>query len=301
MRALFAQLDRVARTPETILMLGESGTGKDLLARAVHERSAHAKGPFVVFDCGAVAPELMESELFGAVRGAFTGAMQDRAGVLEQAQGGTLFLDEIGELPLSLQPKLLRAIEARQFRRLGGKAWSHFDARILAATHRDVRSQVAAGTFREDLYFRIAVFQVHVPALRERREDIGVLVESFLQAQTPPKTLADLPDRTLDMLKAHDWPGNVRELRNTVARLVLFPHLGSEVLDSPAPAPGKLPVHLTLREARALVMEDFEHAYVTAKLKAYKGNVSGAAEAMGISRQFLHRLMVRYGIRGSGR
>jgi transcriptional regulator with PAS, ATPase and Fis domain len=301
MRALFAQLDRVAKAPETVLMLGESGTGKELLARAVHERSSHAKGPFVVFDCGAVTPNLVESELFGSLRGAFTGAVSDRAGVLEQAEGGTLFLDEIGELPLTLQPKLLRAIEARQYRPLGSNAWRTFDTRILAATHRDVRSQVAAGTFREDLYFRIAVVEVHVPALRERRDDIGLLVESFLQSQTPPKKLADLPDNTLSMLKAHDWPGNVRELRNTVARLLLFPHLGAKVFDSLVSAPGKLPFQLPLREARELVVEDFEQAYLAAKLRAHKGNVSTTAEAMGVSRQFVHRLMVRYGIRGSGR
>jgi transcriptional regulator with PAS, ATPase and Fis domain len=300
MRALFAQLDRAAQTNETILILGESGTGKELIARAVHDRSPRRNGPFVVFDCGAVAPELVEAELFGAVRGAFTGAVANREGALAESDGGTLFLDEIGELPLDLQPKLLRALEARQFRALGSNAWRSFDARIVAATHRDLRAQMAARAFREDLYFRVAVVQIQVPPLRDRRDDIDLLIEEFLRAQNPPRTMADLSPGNVAMLKAHDWPGNVRELRNTVSRLLLFPHLGQQAFDPVVTAPGGLPTHLPLRQAREQVVEEFEQAYLVAKLREHNGNVSRAAEAMGVSRQFVHRMLEKYGIR-SGR
>jgi transcriptional regulator with PAS, ATPase and Fis domain len=301
MRALFAQLERAAPTEETILLFGESGTGKELLARAVHERSRRHAGPFVVFDCGAIAPSLLESELFGSVRGAFTGAVADREGALGQARGGTIFLDELGELPIDLQPKLLRAIEARQFRPIGSNAWRNFDARIVAATHRDLRAEVAARTFREDLYFRIAVLQVHVPALREREGDIPLIVESFLAAQDPPRKIADLPPNALAMIEAHDWPGNVRELRNTVTRLLLFPHMGREAFDAVARDRGGLPLHLPLRQARERIVEEFEQAYLAAKLGEHKGNISRTAEDIGVSRQFLHRIMERYGLRGGAR
>jgi two-component system, NtrC family, response regulator GlrR len=299
MRALFAQLEQMARTDETVLVLGESGSGKELIARGLHDASARKDGPFVVFDCGAVAPELIESELFGAVRGAFTGAVSDREGALAHARGGTLFLDEIGELPLDLQPKLLRALEARQFRPLGTSTWRALDARVLAATHRDLRAEVQAGTFRSDLYYRIAVLEARVPPLRDRRDDIPLLVDAILRTQTPPRAMSDLPEGALAMLMGHDWPGNVRELRNTVARLVLFPHLGRDAFD-PMPASGRgTHLHLPLREARERVVEDFEQEYLSSKLKEHKGNVSRTAEAIGVSRQFLHRMLERYGIRAA--
>jgi two-component system, NtrC family, response regulator GlrR len=304
MRSLFAKLERAAGTPETVLLLGESGTGKELLARAVHESSPRGKGPFVVFDCSAVAPSLIESELFGYVRGAFTGAVANHTGLMEQANGGTIFMDELGELPLELQPKLLRALEARQVKPVGSNEWRSFDARLVAATHRDLRARVAAGTFREDLYYRLAVVEAVVPPLRDRKDDIPLLVERFLAAQEPARNLGDLPPNALEMLRAHSWPGNVRELRNTVARLLIFPHLGEEAIDRLA-APrgggeggglGAL-VKLPLREAREAVVEQFERSYVAAKLREHSGNVSRAAESMQVSRQFLHRLLDRYGIR----
>jgi len=303
MRALFAKLERAARAPETVLLLGESGTGKELLAKGIHEASPRRGGPFVVLDCSSVAPNLIEAELFGYVRGAFTGAVGNHMGLLEEANGGTIFLDELGELPLELQPKLLRALEARQVRRVGANDYKGFDARVIAATHRDLRGRVASGAFREDLYYRLAVVEAVVPPLRERKDDIPLLVERFLAAQVPPRTVADLPPNAIDMLRSHSWPGNVRELRNTVARLVLFPHLGEEAIDRLAAsrtggADGvggflKLP----LREARDAVVEQFERSYLSAKLREYAGNVSRAAESMQVSRQFLHRLMDRYGIR----
>jgi two-component system response regulator GlrR len=301
MRVLFARLERAAATAETILLLGESGTGKELLARGIHDGSPRRAGPFVVFDCAAVAPNLVEAELFGFMKGAFTGAHQARAGLLEQANGGTLFIDELGELPLELQPKLLRALEAREVRRLGGTAYVPFDARVVAATHRDLGSRVASGAFREDLYYRLAVVEAIVPPLRERRDDIPLLVERFLAAQSPPRTLAELPPNALDMLKAHHWPGNVRELRNTVARLTLFPDLGEEAIVHAKPRPGDAGLgdltRLPLREAREVVLEQFARAYLVARLREHAGGVSRAAEAMGISRQLVYRLMERYGIR----
>jgi transcriptional regulator with PAS, ATPase and Fis domain len=302
MRALFAKLEHAAATLETILVLGESGTGKELLARGIHDASPRNDGPFVVFDCSAVAANLVEAELFGYVKGAFTGAQSARAGLLEQANGGTLFIDEIGELPIELQPKLLRALEAKQVRRVGANGYVPFDARVIAATHRDLQGRIASGAFREDLYYRLAVVEVIVPPLRERKEDIGLLAERFLAAQVPPRSLLDLPPNALELLKAHHWPGNVRELRNTVARLVLFPHLGEQAIGKASPrrkeeAGVEQFASLPLREAREMVVEQFERSYLAMKLREHKGNVSRAAESMGVSRQLVHRLMERYGIR----
>jgi DNA-binding NtrC family response regulator len=341
MRALFAKLERAAPTDETILLLGESGTGKEVLARAIHERSRRKNGPLVVLDCGAIAPSLVEGELFGHAKGAFTGATGAKAGLLEQASGGTLFIDELGELPLDLQPKLLRAIESRQVRRLGSSEWLPFDARVVAATHRNLRVRAAEGTFRQDLYFRLAVVEVHVPALRERKDDIPMLVERFLAGRDPPRSLADLPPHALPLLQAYEWPGNVRELRNAVARLVLFPELLGELFGpseparaaggagggAAAPAAGAAGasaaggastaggvgaktteadadaeriarlLELPLPQAREVVMEQFERRYVAAKLEQHGGNISRAADAMGVSRQLVHRLLERYGMR----
>ncbi len=300
MRALFATLERAAPTQETILLLGESGTGKELLARGIHDASPRHSGPFVVFDCTSVAPNLAEAELFGHVKGAFTGANAARVGLVAEAHGGTLFIDEIGELPVELQPKLLRALEARQIRPVGSSEWQSFDVRVVAATHRDLRARIVARQFREDLYYRLAVVEAHVPPLRDRKEDIPLLVERFLAAHTPPHRLEELPPNSLDLLVAHGWPGNVRELRNTVSRLILFPHLGQRAISrAPADAEGGVQtlLHLPLGEARAIVVEQFEREYVTRKLEAHSGKVTRAAESMGVSRQLVHRLMERYGIR----
>jgi two-component system, NtrC family, response regulator GlrR len=303
MRALFARLEVAAATDETVLLLGESGTGKELIAQAIHDASPRKSGPFAVFDCSAVAPTLIESELFGFVRGAFTGAERDRVGILEQAQGGTLFLDEIGELPPDLQPKLLRALESRQFRRLGSNAWQGFDARIVAATHRDLAARMKSGAFRQDLYYRLAVIEARVPPLRERRDDIELLAERFLADMNPPLTFHDLPASSLAMLRAHDWPGNVRELRNTLSRLAIFRDMSQTLFDSSGQAREGAPptedplLRLPLRDARQQVIEKFEQTYLAAQLKAHGGNVTRAAEAVGVSRQFLHRLLERYRIR----
>jgi transcriptional regulator with PAS, ATPase and Fis domain len=304
MRALFAKLEHAAKTPETILLLGESGTGKELLARAIHEQSPRATGPFVVFDCAAIVASLAEAELFGVTKGAFTGADRSRPGLFEQADGGTLFIDEIGELPIDLQPKLLRALESRTVRRLGASETAHVDVRVVAATHRDLRKRVGSGAFREDLYYRLAVVEVIVPPLRERRDDIALIVDHILAEHTPKKTLKDLPPNALDLLKAHRWPGNVRELRNTVARLVMFPYLGDKAIQE-ASAGGSgdglgALAGLPLRQARDTAVEQFERAYLTAKLREHGGNITRASEAMGVTRQFVHRLLERYGIKASG-
>jgi len=304
MRALFARLERAAKTDEPVLLLGESGTGKELLARALHDASSRASGPFVVFDCAAVSPQLIESELFGHEKGSFTGAHAARTGLVEAARGGTLFLDEIGELPLDMQPKLLRMLENRVVRPVGSNTAHPTDVRIVAATHRDLPARAAAGEFRADLYYRLAVAEVRIPALRDRREDIPLLVERLLAGRDPPATIADLPPNALPMLTAHNWPGNVRELRNMLARILLFQ--ATDVLN-PQPAkegraetpPRTLP-DIPYHAAKDAVLADFERHYAAKQLQAHGGNVSSAARAMGVSRQFLHKLISQYGLKTTG-
>ncbi len=300
MRALFAQLERVAPTRESVVLLGESGTGKEILARALHEASPRARGPFVAVDCGAIASSLAESELFGHVRGAFSGAQTHRTGLLVAAHGGTLFLDEIGELPLDLQPKLLRVLEIGEVRALGANTYQKVDLRVIAASHRNLKGLAVEQRFREDLYYRLAVVELRVPSLRERKEDIPLLVESFLAGRDPPRTLADLPHNALELLQAHTWPGNVRELRNAVARLLLLPLDGLHArasLESARPdRPGLL--DLPLREARELVVAEFERNYLAAQLERHHGNGAAAAKAMGVSRQLVHRLLCQHGLKG---
>ena len=225
MSDVFVVLKRLARTDVTLTLMGETGTGKDVTAHTVHEASARAGAPFVVFDCGAVPPNLVESELFGHERGAFTGAHADREGAFERAGGGTLFLDEIGELPLDLQPRLLRALDSRSVRRVGGARERQVDVRIIAATNRDLAALVETKQFRQDLYFRLAAAVVELPPLRERLEDLPLLV---------PQLLADLgrafvhvPEATYDLLRAHRWPGNVRELKNVLAYALAFVDAGT--------------------------------------------------------------------------
>lgn len=318
MRVLFAKLLRASPTDETILLLGESGTGKEVLAQEIHRHSLRKQGPFVVFDCSAVAPNLLEAEVFGHARGAFSGAVGQRTGLFEEANGGTLFLDEIGELPLELQPKLLRALESRKVRALGTNVYKSVDVRVIAATHRNLKAKVAEGLFREDLYYRLAVVEVNVPPLRDRKEDISLLMEYFLSAMTPPRKTEDLPPHAREILRSHDWPGNVRELRNMVARLVLFPDLLEELAKAQAEADGQRApeaspderaigaqgprmmdhfLKMPLLQGREMLVEQFERRYIQAKMAEHKNNISKAADAMEISRQLLHRLIDKYGLK----
>ncbi len=310
MRELFADLERIAPSEVTLVLEGETGTGKDLIAESLHAASPRASSPFVVFDCGAVAPTMVESELFGHERGAFTGAHSAHTGVFEQAQGGTLFIDEIGELPLELQPKLLRALEKREIRRVGGRQTIGVDARIIAATNKNLRVEVRDGRFRQDLYFRIAAAQIVVPPLRDRMEDLELLVQHFLEMETPPRALSDVPLLVWEMFKAHRWPGNVRELRNAVQRLAVTPDRplhDAHAFSAPA-AEGRAPgsrwqrdgTVVPLRVARREAGDDFERAYLELVLGRTGGNVTRAAAIAEVSRQMMQKLMRKHGM-GEGR
>ena len=302
MRRVYAILERVAQNDVTLLIEGETGTGKDVVARSLHAASRRAKGPYVPIDCGAIPENLIESELFGHVRGAFSGATSDRKGVFEEADGGTLFLDEIGEMPTSLQPKLLRAIETRTIRRVGASVARPVDVRIVAATNRDLARCVNAGTFREDLYFRLAVVEVTLPPLRSRPEDVPALAQHFFDRLSPES--GALPESFLRTLCARSWPGNVRELRNFIERSVSLGFVApvrAPEPSSPRPAPrvDVVPLHLPLKDARQAWTESFEEIYLRAMLEKTGGNVTRAAELAGVSRRFLQRLAARLGIRAA--
>jgi DNA-binding NtrC family response regulator len=305
MRRLYAVLERVAATDATVLLEGETGTGKDVLARSLHAASTRAAGPFVAVDCGAIPENLIESELFGHVRGAFTGATSDRKGVFEEAHGGTLFLDEIGEMPLTLQPKLLRAIESRAVRRVGSSAARSVDVRIVAATNRPLARCVNDGSFREDLFYRLAVVSLALPALRTRRDDIPVLARHFYRAFAGAAA-GELSPELIARLVGRSWPGNVRELRNYIERSVSLGMLDAPATGRPsrpppgAPLPsldGMIALELPLKEARQAWVESFESVYVRDILRRCGGNVTRAAERAGVSRRFLQRTIARLGIR----
>jgi len=291
MRELFARLESFAARDATVLIHGETGTGKELVAEALVQASARAEKPLVVVDCSALAPSLIESELFGHEKGAFTGAVAARAGAFERATGGTVFLDEIGELPLELQPRLLRALERREVSRLGGKGPTAVDVRVLAATHRPLEEEVNQGRFRADLFYRLSVLRVDVPPLRDRRDDIGVLAQHFLGPGV------SLDQRTLERFMSHPWPGNVRELRNAVERW----KAGAEPLTPSPTAPG-LAMAASLDEPflvqKERLVHGFEVAYAKALLEASKGNLSEAARRAGVSRMAVVKMLSRLGLTG---
>jgi two-component system nitrogen regulation response regulator GlnG len=310
MKKLFSLLAKAAPTEATILLQGETGTGKEAIAEAVHHASRRSKGPFVVVDCGSIPHELIASELFGHAKGSFTGAANDKQGLIEAANRGTLFLDEIGELALDLQPQLLRVLDRRQVRRVGETQSVDVDIRVIAATHRDLRAMVKAGQFREDLYYRLAVVATPVPPLRDRKADIAALATWFAE-KMGRGSFAQSP-ALLEQLLRHDWPGNVRELRNVVERAL---SLGDSVLadlgDGPArptPAPhadadaqqsrGSNPdvLELPFKEAKAQLVEAFERDYLKALLERHHGNISRAASEAGIDRNYIHRLVKKYGL-----
>ena len=307
MRTIFGVLERIAPTDATVLLEGETGTGKDVLARAVWSHSSRDKKPFIVVDCGAVTYSLIESELFGHERGAFTGAVATRQGAFELAEGGTVFLDEIGELPLDVQPKLLRVLETREYRRVGGNRPMHSNVRVIAATKRDLTREVALGKFREDLYFRLAVVPVTVPPLRARREDIPQLVSHILASASPLARLSVSP-QTMSSLAAHDWPGNVRELRNVLERAIYMAQATDAheigVLTLPSTSAGDATFHFepenSYRETRAKFDAEFERRYVRWLLARHGGNVSAAAREAKMDRKHLHDIAKKHGLRDGG-
>jgi transcriptional regulator with GAF, ATPase, and Fis domain len=304
MREIFQLLDKVAPTEATVLIEGETGTGKELAAEALHTHSPRADGPFVVFDCGAVPKELAESELFGHEKGAFTGATQTRKGLFEEAHGGTIFFDELGELRQDLQPKLLRVIEKREVRRVGSNRAIPVDVRIIAATNRDLDAEVAAGNFREDLYHRLAVISVLLPPLRERLEDLHLLAQRFYEELGAQ---GQVPQEVLSQLTRYRWPGNVRELRNYIERMVFLnkvPDLpeARDIAGQGSPSGGVdifadiIEDEVPFSEARQQVLARFEREYIIRLLHRHGGNVLRSARAAKVDRRYLQRLKIRYGI-----
>jgi transcriptional regulator with GAF, ATPase, and Fis domain len=323
MQRLYATLERVAASDIDVLINGESGTGKELVATEIVQRSARANGPLVVVDCGSISPALIESELFGHVRGAFTGADRDREGAFEAADGGTVFLDEIGELPLELQPKLLRVLEQREVRRVGTSRAKRVDVRVIAATHRELEREVNRGRFRDDLFYRLAKVSVRVPPLRDRLEDLPALVEAFLSAFGRRDGGRLFSPEVLEEMRRHDWPGNVRELRNYVERSIVLDDapppsmrtmrsgtipvvrldaLEKEKASKPAePPPLEIDRSIPFRLAKERAIERFERAYIGPLLEECEGNMSKAARTARMDRMYLHQLAQKYGFRISRR
>jgi DNA-binding NtrC family response regulator len=302
MRATFALLEQAAVTASTVLLQGETGTGKEGAAEGIHAASPRRDGPFVVVDCSAIPENLLESELFGHERGAFTGANERRIGAFEEASGGTIFLDEIGELPLNLQPKLLRALEQREVRRVGGTGVQKVDVRVVAATNRDLRAEINAGRFRPDLFFRLAVIKVRLPSLRERPDDLQVLVPHIGESlEASPEALAQLCEPSfIAHLQEASWPGNVRELRNYLERCIVFRQSVPLAESHDAQASVTTGPALLARQypaARRWALAEFERSYVEALLIQHQGKVVQAARAAGINRVHLFRLTRRHGVK----
>jgi DNA-binding NtrC family response regulator len=306
MRRVFALLPRVAASEATVLLEGETGTGKGLLAEAIHQHSPRARGPLVVLDCSAIPPSLIEAELFGHTKGAFTGAYAARPGVFEAAAGGTVFLDEIGELPLEMQPKLLRALEDRVVRRIGSVEPVRLDVRVIAATNRDLRQEVNRGTFRSDLFYRLHVVRIRIPPLRERREDIALLASHFYE-QLARDPEAGPPAALIDALCRQEWPGNVRELRSAMERAVLMEDAapGQDLGGSAATAAGaataadeeeRFDPTLSFRAAKEQATARWERSYLRALVRASSGNLSAAARAARMDRTHLRELLRRHGV-----
>ncbi|WP_224242418.1 sigma 54-interacting transcriptional regulator [Hyalangium gracile] len=296
MREVFTLLERMSSGSSDVLIQGETGTGKDLCAEALHAESPRKDGPFVIMDLAGIAPSLVESELFGHVKGAFTGAQADRAGAFERANGGTVFLDEVGELPLELQPRLLRVLERRQIKRVGGNDYRTVNVRVVAATHVRLEDAVQAGKFRRDLFHRLAVLRITLPPLRERPEDIPLLIDTLLERMgRPPSALSD---QTRALLAQYPWPGNIRELRNVVEQVV---NLGEEALPEMEPAAdgaaaAQRALELPFKEAKEKLIDGFERDYLKGLLERCEGNLSRASREADIDRVYLRKLLRKHGL-----
>lgn len=304
-RAVTNMIESIARVPSTALIIGETGTGKELIAKAIHERSDEREGPFQVVDCTTFSEGTVESELFGHVRGAFTGAVSDKPGLIESGREGTVFLDEIGDLPLPLQAKLLRVLEEGEVRAVGSVQQKKVNARFIAATNQDLAEKVKKGEFRKDLFYRLNVMVIRVPPLRDRKEDIPLLARHFIKkyAKDFGKPVADIHPSAVTELVAYPWPGNVRELRNVIERAVMLSKgdrvtqqdisgiLQGSVQDSWASGDY---LHLPYAKAKEKVLEEFNHRYISYKLTNNDGNVTRAAAEAGLPRSYFHEIMRRY-------
>jgi len=302
---VYKTVARAAATKSTVLILGESGTGKELMARALHQHSARSHRPFVAVDCGAMTESLLESELFGHMRGAFTGAFTDKRGVFEEADTGTCFLDEIGDITPNMQAKLLRVLQENEIRRVGGQKWIKVDVRILAATNKDLGERVKQGTFRQDLFYRINVVTIHLPSLRQRTEDIPALAYHFLRrySQEHGKPVVGISEDAMALLRAYHWPGNIRELENTIERAVA---LSNQAMLTPEDLPVEMRDRSTPGAALAMAspgwadfadlptLEEVKKRYLLHVLQSTQGNISRAAEILDIDRRSLYRMLDRY-------
>lgn len=313
MRKIFGILEKIAPTNVTVVIGGETGTGKELVARALHDHSKRAKMPFVVFDCGAVAENLIESELFGHEKGSFTGATNARQGAFELADNGTIFLDEIGELSMDLQPKLLRVLETGEIKRVGADRPKKVNVRVVCATHRNLKEMVTQGLFREDLYFRLSVVPVYLPPLRKRREDFPVLIDHFIKqahAEAPESHVTGVSEDVRKVFEDFHWPGNIRELKNAIERAISFcesdlidvSHLPDYLKDSGVresslgSSTQELDASLPFKEAKEKWVENFEKDYLIKILKNNDLNISKAAKEAGIDRKSIQRLLKKYNL-----
>jgi transcriptional regulator with GAF, ATPase, and Fis domain len=323
MRSVFATLEKVSPSDLTVLIDGETGTGKERVAQAIHSTSRRKGGNFVVLDCSAIPRDLMESTVFGHEKGAFTGAVSQHKGAFEQANGGTIFMDEIGELPIDLQPKLLRVLENRELKRVGGDRTIRIDVRVVAATNRDLRQMVSEGTFREDLYFRLSVIQLSLPPLRDRSDDVSLLANHFLEdfiQKHPTGRRLRLTSEAMDVLLRHGWAGNVRELKNVMERAYslsdgpdIIPsdlHLTSSLMPKSSTSTSggsrntsqgsstSIEVDLTenYKNAKQRILDTFERDYMGRLIKEHKGNISQAARTAGLTRYHLRELLKKHNL-----
>jgi transcriptional regulator with GAF, ATPase, and Fis domain len=299
MRVAFELLERAARSSATVLLHGETGTGKEAAARAVHDASDRRDRPYVIVDCSALPSNLLDSELFGHERGAFSGAIEQRTGAFEEADGGTVFLDEIGELPLELQPKLLRVLESRQIRRVGSNQHQPIDVRIVAATHRDLREEVNRGDFRADLFYRVGVVKVSLPPLRARPEDVPVLVDHIVEelGVLPDARAAVLDDAFMASLRRAAWRGNVRELRNYLEQCLVLQHVLPLEQSRSDDAAVEIDATRSLADNRRRWLDRLERQYLDKVMRDARGKVAVAAQLAGLDRAYLYRLLAKYRLR----